>query len=83
MGLGDGRLSSIASLAGYAVGSLPLGFTDFNGRAFGVHAIAGRNGEKKLLEVMSAWEGSFPEGRRAPPMMDMITESGIKKESRN
>ncbi|KAF2660523.1 amidase signature enzyme [Lophiostoma macrostomum CBS 122681] len=69
MGFGDGRISSVAALAGYAVGSLPLGFADFNGRAFGVHAIPGRNGERKLLEIMSAWEKSFPEGRMAPPMM--------------
>ena len=66
---GDSRLCAIAAVAGYACGSLPLGYARFNGRAFGMHILAGENGEKTILQIMSAWESMFPEGRKAPPMM--------------
>jgi amidase len=33
LGPGDGRISSIAAVAGYAVGVMPLGYANFNGRA--------------------------------------------------
>ncbi|KAI0113681.1 amidase signature domain-containing protein [Nemania sp. FL0031] len=62
----DGRMASLAAAAGYAVASFPLGFADFNGRAWGMNAISGPGGEEKLLEVMSAWEITFPEARKAP-----------------
>lgn len=65
----DGRMASVASAAGYAVASLPLGYADFNGRAWGVNAVAGPGGEEKLLELMSAWEVTFTEGRKAPPQL--------------
>lgn len=69
LGNGDGRMTAIASAAGYPVGSVPLGYADFNGRAFGMNVITGRNGESKMLKVMSAWEATFPEGRKAPLML--------------
>lgn len=62
-------MASVASVAGYAVGSMSLDYASFNGRAFGMNIIAGENGEAKLLEIMSAWEKSFPGARKAPPML--------------
>ncbi|KAF9775397.1 hypothetical protein IL306_006497 [Fusarium sp. DS 682] len=57
MGNGDGRMTAIASAAGYVVGSASLGYADnFNGRAFGINLITGSGGERKMLEVMSTWE---------------------------
>lgn len=66
---GDSRLCAIASVAGYACGTMPLGYADFNGRAFGVQIMAGNEGEGAILNTMEAWESSFPEGRKAPPLM--------------
>ncbi|QPC71981.1 hypothetical protein HYE68_002733 [Fusarium pseudograminearum] len=71
IGNGDGRMTAIASAAGYAVGSAPLGYAEtFNGRAFGINLITGVGGERKMLEVMKAWEKTFPDGRKAPPALD-------------
>ncbi|KAM0186995.1 hypothetical protein ACHAPI_011423 [Fusarium lateritium] len=71
IGNGDGRMTAIASAAGYAVGSAPLGYAEgFNGRAFGVNLITGVGGERKMFEAMSAWEKTFPEGRKAPPALE-------------
>ncbi|KAK3369801.1 hypothetical protein B0T24DRAFT_366142 [Lasiosphaeria ovina] len=65
----DGRMASLAAAAGYAIASLPLGFAVFNGRAWGINAIASAGGEAKLVELMSAWEKTFPEARKAPPQL--------------
>ncbi|WPJ67174.1 hypothetical protein SMAC4_07005 [Sordaria macrospora] len=65
----DGRMASVAAAAGYSVAALPVGYADFNGRAWGVNAIAGADGESKLLDLMSAWEATFPEARKAPPKL--------------
>jgi amidase len=67
--LADARIASLAATAGIAVGTLPMGFADFNGRACGLCVIAGENGEGKILEVMSAWEKLFPEAQVPPPML--------------
>lgn len=70
VGNGDGRMTAIASAAGYAVGVLPLGYADkFNGRPFGLNVITGRYGERRMLEIMSVWEETFPEARKAPPLL--------------
>lgn len=54
--------------AGYPIASLPLGCLQYNGRGFGMLAIAGYHGERKLLELMSAWEKEF-QPVRPPPML--------------
>ena len=54
--------------AGYPIASLPLGYLDYNGRAFGMVAIAGANGEAQLFEVMSAWDIMF-NPVKPPPML--------------
>ena len=67
MGPADARIASVAAAAGYPVATVPLGFADFNGRAFGMNLIARENEEEKLLQVMSAWEKTF--GPRKPPTL--------------
>ncbi|KAG7291481.1 hypothetical protein NEMBOFW57_001500 [Staphylotrichum longicolle] len=63
---------------GYAVGAIPLGYADkFNGRAFGLNVITGPHGEREMLEIMSAWQVTFPEGRRHPP----FSKAGWKHET--
>jgi amidase len=47
------------TILGYPVASLPLDYLEYNGRAFGMVAIAGANSEAKLFELMSAWESTF------------------------
>lgn len=70
MGLADGRIATVAALAGYPVATLPLGYADFNGRAFGLNNIIGLDRqETRILKAMSAWEETFPNARRPPPMI--------------
>ena len=65
MGPADARMASVAPTAGYPVATVPLGFADFNGRAFGMNIIAPAGQEHEILRVMSAWEMTF--GPREPP----------------
>jgi amidase len=69
VGPADGRIASTAACAGYPVATVPLGFADFNGRAFGLNIVAPSNSEEKILAFMSAWEKTFPGGRAAPPLL--------------
>ncbi|KAJ5948604.1 hypothetical protein N7454_001911 [Penicillium verhagenii] len=62
----DSGLASLATAAGYPICAMPLSYLDYNGRPFGVAAIAGRNQEHLLVQVMSAWEATFP-ARKPPP----------------
>jgi len=65
----DSRLVSVASAAGCPVANVPLGFARFNGRAHGLNVIARPRDERALLQVMLAWQGTFPEALAPPPMM--------------
>jgi amidase len=82
IGPADARMASVAAAAGFPVATVPLGYADFNGRAFGMNIIAAAGAEHTMLRVMSAWEATFPEGRKPPPMMvhwdDMITKGTAK-----
>ncbi|KAF2469965.1 amidase signature enzyme [Lindgomyces ingoldianus] len=69
LGPADARMASVAACAGYPIATVPLGFAEFNGRAFGLNIIAPSNAEGKILQVMSAWEGTIPEGRAPPPLL--------------
>ena len=69
LGPADARMASVAAAAGYPVGVVPLGFADFNGRAFGMNIIARAGEEDKILEAMSAWAATFPDARVPPPML--------------
>jgi len=69
VGPADGRIASTAACAGYPVGTVPLGFAEFNGRAFGLNIIAPSDSEGNILAFMSAWERTFPNSREAPPLL--------------
>lgn len=69
MGPGDGLIPIVAAIAGYPVATVPLGYADFNGRAFGLNIIGLDGQEDRILEAMSAWEETFPNARQAPPML--------------
>ena len=45
---------------------VPLGYAEFNGRPFGLCAIAKANHEGLLIRFMSAWEKHFNTERRLP-----------------
>ncbi|KAL6701537.1 amidase signature domain-containing protein [Trichoderma pleuroticola] len=62
--LADSPLSSVASAAGYPIATMPLGILDMNGRPFGISMTASKHQEKKLFQIMSAWETL---GARQPP----------------
>jgi len=69
MASSESVLTTVAMGAGYPIASVPLGFANYNGRAFGMELVA-RNGEEdKLLKVMRAWEATFPDARKAPPLL--------------
>ncbi len=55
---------------GYAIASMPLGYLDFNGRPFGMAAVASGHQEAVLIKVQSAWEATFPQ--RQPPPYDVF-----------
>ncbi|KAK3937830.1 amidase signature domain-containing protein [Diplogelasinospora grovesii] len=65
----DSGLTSIAAAGGFPLCAMPLGYLDYNGRPFGVAATAGRNNDATLVQVMSAWEATFPK-RKVPPQLE-------------
>lgn len=74
MGPAGARIASVAAIAGYGVASVPLGFADFNGRAFGMNIIAPKGSESKILQVMSAWAKVV--GPHVPPIQLVHWEEG-------
>jgi len=64
MGPAEGPIASVASAAGYPVGTVPLGFVGTDGRTFGVAIIARADKERTSLKVMSAWGKTLPEARK-------------------
>ena len=50
----DVRFSTVAMAAGFPAGAVPLGFADFNGRAFGMEIIARARGGDHILRSVSA-----------------------------
>ncbi|CAI7674385.1 unnamed protein product [Penicillium discolor] len=69
MASGETLLPSIAACAGYPIGSIPLGFSTYNGRPFGMEIMSRNGEEEKIFQVMSAWEAMFPEARQPPPLL--------------
>lgn len=69
MASGETLLPSIAACAGYPIGSVPLGFSTYNGRPFGMEIMSRNGEEEKIFQVMSAWEATFPEARQPPPLL--------------
>ncbi|KAJ5157295.1 uncharacterized protein N7482_008395 [Penicillium canariense] len=69
MASGETLFPSIAACAGYPIGSVPLGFSAYNGRPFGMEIMIRNGEEEKVFQVMSAWEATFPEARQPPPLL--------------
>ncbi|EED21632.1 glutamyl-tRNA(gln) amidotransferase subunit A, putative [Talaromyces stipitatus ATCC 10500] len=68
IGPADSQMTKIAAAAGYPIASLPLGYLKYNGRAFGMLAIACANNEEKLIQVMGAWDTMF-NPVKPPPLL--------------
>ncbi|KAM0335643.1 hypothetical protein ACHAQA_000692 [Verticillium albo-atrum] len=51
IGPAESPMSSIAAASGYPIASMPLGYLDFNGRPFGMAALASANQEAVLIKV--------------------------------
>lgn len=64
----DGRIPTVAAAAGYPVGTMPLGYSSSNGRAFGACIISRAGGEGSILKAMSAWYATMP-ARKPPPQL--------------
>ncbi|KAJ5921256.1 amidase signature enzyme [Penicillium verhagenii] len=59
IGPGDSFFTTFAAANGCPVAAMPLSSLDFNGRPFGLMAMARPHEEALLLRVMSAFESSF------------------------
>ncbi|KAL8947270.1 MAG: hypothetical protein Q9222_006429 [Ikaeria aurantiellina] len=68
MACGDGLLPPFSAASGCLIGAVPLGFAEFNNRAFGMHMIAEADQEEKLLNIMRLWEDTFPNARKPPDL---------------
>lgn len=62
----DSPISGVSALAGYPIGTMPLGYLEESGRPFGLTVLASAGQEHKILAVMRCWERSNPERRRVP-----------------
>lgn len=66
LGRADSKINNYYVSAGYPMAVVPLGYAEFNGRPFGLCAIAKANHEGLLIRFMSAWEKHFNTERRLP-----------------
>ncbi|KAL8947465.1 MAG: hypothetical protein Q9222_006259 [Ikaeria aurantiellina] len=69
----DSDISTVAALAGYPIGTMPLGYLEPSGRPHGLSVLAKADCEKNILEVMRAWEASGFERRLPPPLVKQLT----------
>jgi amidase len=53
---------------GHPIASLTLSYLHYNGRPFGLAVLADAHQDALLVQVMSAWEATFPR-RKTPPML--------------
>ncbi|KAJ5940868.1 amidase signature enzyme [Penicillium verrucosum] len=65
----DSPICSVSAATGFPIGTMPLGYLDYNGKPFGL-AVMGRSGDDGLLlQFMSAFEAAFPKRRVPPPLL--------------
>ncbi|KAK0514624.1 hypothetical protein JMJ35_003241 [Cladonia borealis] len=69
IGPADSRIPDVCALARCPSVTLPLGYLDWNGRPFGLLAVASQIQEELLLDVARSWEAAFPQ-RQAPSLSD-------------
>ncbi|THV53167.1 hypothetical protein BGAL_0057g00070 [Botrytis galanthina] len=66
----DGRMPTIAAAAGYPVGTVPLGYSQTNGRPFELAVVALANEEHKMMQFMTAWDKITPSRLPPPQLVD-------------
>lgn len=66
--------------AGYPIGSVPLGFANFNECGFNLMVMARNREEDKILRVISAWEHMLPEAVKPPPRLQLAVEPNFHAE---
>lgn len=69
VGPAEGRICTMAGVTGWPIASLPLGFADYNGSAFGHHMIGRPGQEEMMLRIANAWNATFPAARKPPPLL--------------
>ncbi|EMR65888.1 putative glutamyl-trna amidotransferase subunit protein [Eutypa lata UCREL1] len=70
IGPADSEIDDYYSAAGYPMAVMPLSYFDFNKRPFGVCALASRNQEGVLIQLMSAWAKMLKCERRLPTWLN-------------
>jgi amidase len=65
-GPADSALDNHYTAAGYPAASVPLSYSSFNGRPFGLVALASQYQEGALIQFMSAWQCVFNRDRVLP-----------------
>ncbi|KAK0507196.1 hypothetical protein JMJ35_010234 [Cladonia borealis] len=68
IGPADSKMPTIAAASGSPIAGMPLGYLEFNGRPFGMAALASGHQEAILVKTQSAWEATF--GPRQPPPIE-------------
>ena len=63
-------MERLLMLSGYPIATMPLGYLDYNGRAFGMVAVAAAHQEATLFKVMSAWDKTFSPVKPPPMLVD-------------
>ncbi|KIN05403.1 hypothetical protein OIDMADRAFT_70515, partial [Oidiodendron maius Zn] len=62
----DSRICSLTSVSGFPIGTIPLGYLDYNSKPYGLAVLARAGDDGLLLQFMSAFEAVFPK-RQVPP----------------
>ncbi|KAK0612445.1 amidase signature domain-containing protein [Bombardia bombarda] len=75
IGAPTGRCITVYDWAGYPVGTLPLGYAQFNGRPFGLAMVAPKGREDLIIGVMGAWEALFGPRKPPPQLVDWVDKS--------
>lgn len=70
----DCPISSLASSAGYPIATVPLGRRNTNGRPFGASIMTRAGDEGTLVQIMSAWEATFPKREIPTVFLDDISK---------
>jgi amidase len=70
IGAPTGRSITVYDLAGYPIGTLPLGYAQFNGRPLGMVVVTSKGREDLIIRVMSAWELLFSPRKSPPQLVD-------------
>ncbi|KAI1368526.1 putative glutamyl-tRNA amidotransferase subunit A [Xylaria arbuscula] len=79
LGPADSEIDDYYTAAGYPMAALPLSYHSFNGRPFGICALASKHQEGTLIQLMSAWKVLFGKRRQAPNCLRGYPEENHKR----